>query len=72
MVTSQFPAVAPQKPRFRENLTVWFPDAQCDLVISQPALDPNCNTDSNTRAPLALPTALARPSRSLSDQPSDA
>src|ERR1700730_10802307 len=40
MVTSQFPAVAPQKPRFRENLTVWFPDAQCDLVISQPALDP--------------------------------
>jgi hypothetical protein len=40
MVNPQFHVVAPQKLRFRENLTVWFPDAQCHLVISQPALDP--------------------------------
>jgi hypothetical protein len=40
MVTPQFHVVAPQKLRFREHLTVWFPDAQCHLVISQPALDP--------------------------------
>lgn len=40
MVTSQFHAVTSQKLRFRESISVWFPDAQCDLVISRPALDP--------------------------------
>lgn len=40
MVTSQIHALTSQKLRFQENLSVWFPDAQCDLVISKPTLDP--------------------------------
>ncbi|KLO33395.1 hypothetical protein [Mycobacterium haemophilum] len=39
MTTAQLYAVAPQELRLRENLSVWVPDAQCRLVVSQPALD---------------------------------
>jgi hypothetical protein len=40
MSTAHANAVAPQKLRFQENLSVWVSDAQCQLVVSQPALDP--------------------------------
>ncbi|AKN17752.1 hypothetical protein MHAE_07674 [Mycobacterium haemophilum DSM 44634] len=39
MTTAQPYAVATQELRLRENLSVWVPDAQCRLVVSQPALD---------------------------------
>lgn len=40
MTTAQSHAVMPQELRLRENLSVWIPEAQCQLVVSQPALDP--------------------------------
>lgn len=40
MTTAQLRPIAPQKLHFSENLSVWVSDAQCRLVVSQPALDP--------------------------------
>lgn len=40
MTTAQPHAVMPQELCLRENLSVWIPEAQCQLVVSQPALDP--------------------------------
>lgn len=40
MTTAQLRPIARQKLHFSENLSVWVSDAQCRLVVSQPALDP--------------------------------
>lgn len=40
MVTAQLDPVVPQGLCLRENLSVWASDAQCQLVVSQPTLDP--------------------------------
>lgn len=40
MTTALSPTSASQKLRLQENLSVWIPEAECQLVVSQPGLDP--------------------------------
>lgn len=40
MLTAQFQTATPEPLLLRNNLSVWVADAQCRLVVSQPALDP--------------------------------